>query len=159
MEKKFVVILVFAIFALSVLAISTIGNLPEYSVDYITLNHLEIIKYDAKNLDGDKIIYVNETIFNAGDSVDIPLMIDPETDATYNLLVIPMVSGDLQRGVFTSVDILTMSIFVAYSDIRLINNKISITVKVYDTYSRLEDEVILLFQRSGDVIDDDPDAM
>ncbi|MFA6649159.1 MAG: hypothetical protein WCS48_03590 [Candidatus Izemoplasmatales bacterium] len=159
MEKKFVVILVFAIFVLSVLLISTIGNLPEYSVDYITLSHLEIIDYDATNLDGDKIIYLDSKTFEVGDSVDIPLRIDPEDDATYNLLVIPMVSGDFQKGVFTSVDVLTMSIFVSYSDIRLIQSQISITVKVYDTYSRLEDEVILLFQRSGDVIDDDPDAM
>jgi hypothetical protein len=161
MSKKYVVLLVFVLFALSVMAISTIGNLPEYSIDKVPLTSVQILRWDSalEDDDGgvvDKIIYVDQIIKKVGDSIDIEFQINPEEGATYRLKI----NVD-QKGVFAEVDsVFTNTIHIVYSDESLITNMVTIEITISDAETEgIEDKVFLLFEREGSVIDPDPDAM
>ncbi len=147
MNKKVIVLLVLILSALSIMAISVWGSLPE-SNDRPSVVSITIVDFDLQNNDGDKIKsvvdviteddYIYEIAFTIG-----PINADSKIKASTN-----------QSGITARVDDMKSVVYVIF-DINKIGTTVTITI--WDKNTQVKDEVTLMFLPPSEIIINDPD--
>jgi len=146
-NKKIIVFLVLVLCALSIMAISVWGSLPE-SNDRPRVDSITITDYDLQNLDGDKIKSVKDIVTVENYIYALSYQIGP-SDAEY----IIKASSD-QEGITVRVDDMASKVYVIFDEDKI---NTTVTITIWDKNTQVTDEVILMFLAPSEIIIDDPD--
>lgn len=147
MNKKIIVLLVLILSALSIMAISVWGSLPE-SNDRPSVVSITITDFDLKNSDGDKIKSVVDTITEDDYIYEIAFTVGPiNSDSKIK-------ASTNQSGVTARVDDMKSVVYVIF-EIDKIGT--TVTVTIWDKNTQIKDEITLMFLPPSEIIIDDPD--
>ena len=147
MNKKIIVLLVLILSALSIMAISVWGSLPE-SNNRPSVVTITITDFDKQNGDGDKIKSVKDQITEEDYIYKIPFTVTP-LNADSKLKV-----STNQPGITARVDDMESVVYVIF-DIDKIGTTVTITI--WDKNTQIKDEITLMFLPPDEIIIDDPD--
>jgi len=147
MNKKMVVLLVLILSALSIMAISVWGSLPE-SNNRPSVVSITITDFDLQNGDGDKIKSVKDQVSEDDYIYKIPFTVTPiNSDSKIK-------ASTNQPGITARVDDMESVIYVIF-DIDKIGT--TVTVTIWDKNTQISDEVTLMFLPPSEIIIVDPD--
>jgi len=147
MNKKIIIFIVLILSALSILAISVWGTLPE-SNDRPSVVSLTILDYTLLNFNGDKILSVKDVVTSENYIFQIKFLINPtESDSQIR-------ARTDQEGITARVDDYESTVYVIF-DIDKIGTTVTITI--WDKNTQIKDQVILMFLPPSEINVDDPD--
>jgi hypothetical protein len=147
MNKKIIIFIVLILSALSILAISVWGTLPE-SNDRPSVVSLAILDYTLLNYNGDKILSVKDVITEENYIFEIKFVINPtESDSQIR-------ARTDQEGITARVDDYESTVYVIF-DIDKIGTTVTITI--WDKNTQIKDQIILMFLPPSEINVDDPD--
>lgn len=147
MNKKIIIFIVLILSALSILAISVWGTLPE-SNDRPSVVSLTIQDYTLLNYNGDKILSVKDVVTAENYIFEIKFVINPtESDSQIR-------ARTDQEGITARVDDYESTVYVIF-DIDKIGTTVTITI--WDKNTQIKDQVILMFLPPSEINVDDPD--
>ena len=142
-----VVLLVLILSALSIMAISVWGSLPE-SNNRPSVVSITITDFDLQNGDGDKIKSVKDQVSEDDYIYKIPFTVTPiNSDSKIK-------ASTNQPGITARVDDMESVIYVIF-DIDKIGT--TVTVTIWDKNTQISDEVTLMFLPPSEIIIVDPD--
>jgi hypothetical protein len=147
MNKKIIIFIVLILSALSILAISVWGTLPEAN-DRPSVVSLAILDYTLLNYNGDKILSVKDVITEENYIFEIKFVINPtESDSQIR-------ARTDQEGITARVDDYESTVYVIF-DIDKIGTTVTITI--WDKNTQIKDQIILMFLPPSEINVDDPD--
>lgn len=146
MNKKIIVLLVLILSALSIMAISVWGSLPE-SNNLPSVVSITITDFDLQNADGDKIKSVKDEVSEEDYIYKIPFNVSPiNADSKIK-------ASTNQPGITARVDEMESIVYVIF-DLTKIGTTVTITI--WDKNTEVKDEVTLMFLPPDEIIIDDP---
>ncbi len=146
MNKKIIVLLVLILSALSIMAISVWGSLPE-SNNLPSVVSIKITDFDLQNADGDKIKSIKDQVSEEDYIYKIPFTVTP-INADSKIKV-----STNQPGITARVDEMESIVYVIF-DLTKIGT--TVTVTIWDKNTQIKDEVTLMFLPPDQIIIDDP---